>query len=221
MLIVYDLKLIITFDDFLMIWNRFMNDLYNWFNMFIEIIFFDQCYVNFGMNDWSQAFNTSEFVLFWKTICLHYWIFRFANDNNNCCSKLQKVIFSFFDIQNVASVSILLIHINLIWIQKKLIYFKIYNVIKNLFFISVKNVLLFVNNMFKILIFISIKIKWWIMIDCWNMHFHIDFYHDFQFFLLYWFKSQTSKAYNAVKTHIVETLKNAIADQINYNVCQG
>ena len=115
-LIVYDLKLITTFDDFLMAQNRFMSDLYNWFDMFIEIVFSDQCYVDFGMNDWSQAFNTSEFILLWKIACLHYWIFRFADDNNNHCLKLQKIIFSFFSIQNVASVSILLTHINLIWI---------------------------------------------------------------------------------------------------------
>ena len=52
------------------------------------------------------------------------------------------------------------------------------------------------------------------------MHFHINSYHDFQFFSSYWFKSQTSKVYNTVKTHIAETLKNAIADQINYDVRQ-
>ena len=134
--------------------------------------------------------------------------------------KLQKTIFSFFNIRNVASVSILLIHINLIQIQEKLVYFKIYNVVKDFFFIFVKNVLLFMNDMFEILTFISIKIKWWIMINYWNVHFHIDFYHNFQFFSLYWFKSQTSKVYNVIKTHIAETLKNAIADQINYDVCQ-
>ena len=111
-LIIYDLKLIMTFNDFLMTWNRFMNDLYNWFNMFIEIVFSDQCYVNFDMNDWSQAFDTSELVLLWKTACLHYWIFRFADDNNNHCLKLQKTIFPFFNIQNIASASILLIHTN-------------------------------------------------------------------------------------------------------------
>ena len=115
-LITYDLKLIMTFNDFLMAQNRFMSDLYNWFDMFIEIVFSDQCYVNFDMNDWSQVFNTFKFVLLRKTACLHYWIFRFADDNNNRCLKLQKTIFSFFNIQNAASVSILLIHINLIWI---------------------------------------------------------------------------------------------------------
>ena len=31
---------------------------------------------------------------------------------------------------------------------------------------------------------------------------------------------QTSKAYNAIKTHIAETLKSAIADQTNYDVRQ-
>ena len=52
-LIAYNLKLITTFNDFLMTRNRFMSDLYNWFNMFIEIIFFDQCYVDFDINNWS------------------------------------------------------------------------------------------------------------------------------------------------------------------------
>ena len=160
MLIVYDLKLIMTFDDFLMVWNCFMSDLYNWFDMFIEIVFFDQCYVDFDMNDWPQVFDTSELILLQKTACLHHWIFRFADDNNNRRLKLQKIIFSFFNIQNAASASILLIHINSIWVQKKLVYFKIYNVVKDFFFISVKNVLSFANDMFEILTFISIKIEW-------------------------------------------------------------
>ena len=115
-LIVYDLKLTTTFDDFLMTQNRFMNDLYNQFDMFIEIVFSDQCYVDFDMNDWSQAFDTSELILLWKITCLHYWIFRFVDDNNNRRSKLQKIIFSFFGIWDVVSVSVLLIHINLIWV---------------------------------------------------------------------------------------------------------
>ena len=219
-LIVHDLKLTTTFDDFLMTRNRFMSDLYNWFNMFIEIIFFDQCYVDFDMNDWSQTLDTSEFVLFWKIACLHYWTFRFINDNNNRHLKLQKTIFLFFNTWNAASASVLLIHTNLIWIQKRLIYFKTYNVIKNLFFTSAKNVLSFANDMFEILTFISTEIEQWAMVNRWNVHFYIDSYHDFQFFSLYWFKSQTSKAYNAAKIHIAETLKNAIADQINYDVRQ-
>ena len=159
MLTIHDLKLIMTFDDFLMIQNRFMSDLYNWFDMFIEIVFFDQCYMDFDMNNWSQTLDTSEFVLFWKITYLHHWIFKFINKNNNHDLKLQKTIFSFFDIWNVTSVSILLIHTNLIWIQKKLIYFKIYNVIKKIFFVFIKNVLSFANNIFKILTFISTKIK--------------------------------------------------------------
>ena len=101
-----------------------------------------------------------------------------------------------------------------------MVYLKVYNVVKDLFFTPAKNVLSFANDMFKILTFISTEIKQWIMINRRNVHFHIDFYHDFQFFSSYWFKSQTSKTYNVAKIHIAETLKSAIADQINYDVRQ-